>query len=142
VSIDNWRATRETPGLLLALDRGGTCNGVAYRMPEDDALGRMLRLLRREFDYHEDIDWLRWVTVRTKEGSQRALTFYCGPLTNPSVLRLPVEEQAKRLAWAVGPAGSCAEYLYNTVSQLEALGIHDRYLWDMQARVAAEIDRL
>jgi glutathione-specific gamma-glutamylcyclotransferase len=42
----------------------------------------------------------------------------------------------------VGYVGSCAEYLYNTVSHLEALGIRDRYLWDMQARVAAEIDLL
>jgi cation transport protein ChaC len=41
----------------------------------------------------------------------------------------------------VGFKGSCAEYLYNTVSHLEALGIRDRYLWDLQARVAAEIDQ-
>jgi len=38
--------------------------------------------------------------------------------------------------------GSCAEYLHNTVDHLEALGIHDRYLWDLQVRVAAEIDGL
>jgi hypothetical protein len=43
---------------------------------------------------------------------------------------------------AAGFKGSCAEYLHNTVSHLEALGIRDRYLWELQARVAAEIDRL
>ena len=102
----------------------------------------MLRLVRSEFDYHADVAWLRWITVRTKEESLQALTFYCAPKTNPSVERLPVDEQAKRLAVAVGPAGSCAEYLYNTVSHLEARGIRDRYLWDLQARVAAEIEAL
>ncbi|QLQ17863.1 MAG: gamma-glutamylcyclotransferase [Exiguobacterium profundum] len=35
--------------------------------------------------------------------------------------------------------GSCAAYLRNTVEHLEDLGIHDRYLWDLQRRVAAEI---
>jgi cation transport protein ChaC len=44
------------------------------------------------------------------------------------------------LARAVGPAGSCAEYLLNTVSHLEERGIRDRYLWRLQAMVAAEID--
>jgi cation transport protein ChaC len=140
--ILNWRATPDQPGLMLALQRGGACTGVAYRMPEDDPRGRMLRLLRREINYHEDLPWLRWVTVRGPGGPIRALAFYCAVEADPDVERLAPDEQAQRLARAVGHAGSCAEYLYNTVSHLEALGIRDRYLWDLQARVAAEIDRL
>lgn len=142
LEITDWRATPESPGLMLALDRGGSCTGVAYRMPEDEAHGRMLRLLRREIGSHEGIPWLRWVTVRSPEGPVRALAFYCTPQDDPDVVRLPIEEQARRLARAVGHVGSCAEYLYNTVSHLEALGIRDRYLWELQARVAAEIDRI
>lgn len=140
--ILNWRATPEQPGLMLALQRGGACVGIAYRMPEDDPQGRMLRLLRREISYHEDLDWLRWVTVRAPEGKVRALVFYCAPEGDSDVERLTRDEQAKRLALAVGHVGSCAEYLYNTVSHLEALGIRDRYLWELQARAAAEIGRL
>lgn len=102
----------------------------------------MLRLLKREIDHHEDVAWLRWVNVRSPVGSLRALAFYCVPAGAADVEQLTPEEQARRLACAVGHVGSCAEYLYNTVSHLEALGIRDRYLWDMQARVAAEIDRL
>ncbi|WP_333814694.1 gamma-glutamylcyclotransferase [Tabrizicola sp.] len=140
--IDNWRATPEIPGLMLALERGGSCTGVAYRMPDDDAVGRMLRLLRREIAYHENVAWLRWVTVRGPWGLLRALAFYCAPPSIPDLERLTREEQAHRLARAVGFMGSCAEYLHNTVDHLEALGIHDRYLWDLQVRVAAEIDGL
>lgn len=140
--ILDWRATPEQPGLMLALERGGACSGVAYRMPDDDLRGRILRLLNREIDHHESIPWLRWVTVRSVEGPVRALAFYCAPKGDPDVERLTPGEQAARLARAVGYVGSCAEYLYNTVSHLEALGIRDRYLWDLQARVAAEIDRL
>lgn len=141
--IQSWRATPEQPGLMLALQRGGACTGVAYRMPSDDPHGRMLRLLKREINFHEDLPWLRWVTVRGQGISTiRALAFYCAVDGDPDVEVLGPDEQARRLARAVGYAGSCAEYLYNTVSHLEALGIRDRYLWDMQARVAAEIDRL
>lgn len=140
--IEDWRATPDQPGLMLALQRGGACAGVAYRMPDDDPQARMLRLLKREIDHHEDVPWLRWVTVRAPEGSVRALAFYCAPAGDRDVERLTPDEQAARLARAVGYVGSCAEYLYNTVSHLEALGIRDRYLWDLQARVAAEIDRL
>lgn len=138
----NWRATPEQPGLMLALERGGACSGVAYRMPDDDPHGRMLRLLKREVSYHEDIPWLRWLNVRAREGVFRALAFYCAPQGDEDFVRLPVAEQAARLARAVGHGGSCAEYLLNTVEHLEALGIRDRYLWRLQDLVAAEIDAM
>jgi cation transport protein ChaC len=141
LKLTGWRATLETPGLMLALQRGGACTGVAYRMPADQPQARMLRLLRREIAYHEDVPWLRWLTVRGADGPFRALAFYC-TTEDPDVLSLGLDEQAEWIARAVGPAGSCAEYLHNTVSHLEALGIRDRYLWTLQAKVAAEIDRL
>ena len=141
LKLTGWRATPETPGLMLALQRGGACTGVAYLMPPDQPQARMLRLLRREISHHEGVPWLRWLTVRGAAGTFRALTFYC-TTEAPDVLNLPLDEQAAWIARAVGPVGSCAEYLHNTVSHLEALGIQDRYLWALQARVAAEIDRL
>ena len=142
LDINYWRGTPDAPGLMLALDRGGACAGVAYRLPGDDLQARILRMLHREIAYHEDLPWLRWVMVRTAEGPVRALAFYCAPSAHPDLIRLPLPDQARRLALAAGFMGSCAEYLYNTVSHLEALGIRDSYLWDLQARVAVEIDRL
>ncbi|OYW57762.1 MAG: hypothetical protein B7Z31_09180 [Rhodobacterales bacterium 12-65-15] len=141
LKLTGWRATQAVPGLMLALKRGGACTGIAYRMPPDQPQARMLRLLRREIAYHEDIDWLRWLTVRGAGGTFRALAFYCTS-EDPDILNLSLEEQATWIARAVGPAGSCAEYLHNTVVHLEALGIRDRYLWALQRRVAEEIDRL
>ncbi len=138
----NWRATPDQPGLMLALARGGACAGVAYRMPDDDPHGRMLRLLKREMAYHVDVPWLRWLTVRANGETFRALAFYCAPPQDDDLVHLPVDEQATRIARAVGHAGSCAEYLRNTVEHLEALGIRDRYLWRLQALVAAEIDAM
>jgi cation transport protein ChaC len=53
--------------------------------------------------------------------------------------RHSLDETAAILARACGHWGSGAEYLMNTVAHLEALGIHDRYLWQLQERVAEEI---
>jgi len=53
---------------------------------------------------------------------------------------LSVEDTADVLAGAAGRWGSMAEYLYNTVVQLEALGIEDRFLWRRQDLVAARME--
>lgn len=139
----NWRATPEQPGLMLALDRGGSCVGVAYRMPDDAPLERMVRLLKRETSFHEDVSWQRWVTVRSGAERFRALAFWCAPSTpDADLLRLPIEEQAAWIARSVGFAGNGPEYLLNTVEHLEQLGLHDSYLWRLQSLVAAEIEAL
>ncbi len=141
LDMHEWRATPEEPGLMLALAPGGACRGVAYRMPEDDPRGRMRRLLDREMGFREAIPWIRWVTLRGGGETFRALAFYCAPPRAGGVLHLSLPDQARRIARAVGPKGSCAEYLHNTVTHLEELGIRDRYLWRLQEMVAAEIDR-
>ncbi len=143
LEIESWRATPEEPGLMLGLVTGGSCAGMAYRMPPDDPEGRMLRLLEREVSYHEDVALARWLTVRDADAEPiRALTFYAAPLRNENFTALPIEEQARRLARAVGHVGSCAEYLRNTVQHLEEAGIRDSYLWRLQQLVAAEIAAL
>jgi cation transport protein ChaC len=140
LSIKNYRATPETPGLMLALARGGSCLGAVFRLPDDDREARILTLLQREIAYLEDLPALRWVSARSSEGTVRALAFYCAHAADSDFIYLPEEEQARRLATAVGYVGSCAEYLYNTVLHFEEIGIRDPYLWRMQALVAKEID--
>lgn len=143
LKLTNWRATPEQPGLMLALDRGGSCVGVAYRMPQDAPLERMVRLLQRETSHHEDMRWQRWVTVRSGDERFRALAFWCAP-SGPAgdLLRLSIEEEAAWIARSVGFAGNGPEYLLNTVEHLEQLGLHDSYLWRLQGLVAAEIEAL
>ena len=55
------------------------------------------------------------------------------------VAGLSIEDTAAALAKACGHWGTGAEYLLNTVQHLEALGIHDRFLWRLQQRVAEKI---
>jgi len=142
LAIERWRASPQQPGLMMALDYGGSCHGVAFRLPDDDKLKRMERLLRREASYREDLLAFRWIDVSAGGEKLRALTFWAAPRADGYHLKLPIEEQAIRLARAAGHIGTSAEYLYNTISKLEEHGIHDTYLWRLQKLVAEEIRRM
>ena len=141
ISLRSWRGTPEVPGLMLALDRGGCCEGVLFRLPDNDHHDQLRRLVQRELGYRESVGTTRWINVRTDTGSVRALVFYAGPKTRSYIGKLPVEEVARTLASAAGHIGSCAMYLYQTVAKLEEHGIHDRHLWHLQELVAQEIAR-
>ncbi|MEZ2330348.1 gamma-glutamylcyclotransferase [Mesorhizobium sp. RCC_202] len=139
LDIQRWRGSREQPGLMMALERGGRCDGVIYRLPDGDKPAQIERLLRREIDDRESVSSVRWVPVRTAQGRLRALGFWVGVTGRGTSLGQPLEKVAQILARACGHVGSGAEYLYNTVSHLETFGIHDRNLWRLQELVADEI---
>lgn len=140
--LERFRGTPEQPGLMMALDRGGRCDGVAYRLPPEDIEGQLHRLLRREMSTKPPSNCARWLAIRTAEGPMRAIGFAArrdGPLYGGS---LPDREVAHILARAAGHWGSGAEYLYHTIVHLEEFGIRDRHLWRLQAMVAEEIGSL
>jgi cation transport protein ChaC len=134
-----WRGSPQQPGLMMALERGGSCDGVAYRLPNGEQREHIRNLVGREITMREDLGMVRWVTVRTDTGPLRALVFWAGPKGDGIALMLPLERVAWVLARACGHIGSCASYLYNTVEKLEEFGIHDRNLWRLQELVAEEI---
>ncbi|WGV16126.1 gamma-glutamylcyclotransferase [Fuscovulum ytuae] len=142
IHLESWRGTPEEPGLMLALARGGSCRGMAYRLPDAAREAAMEALLRREIGYEVDLASVRWLTVRGAAGPFRVLVFYAAPLDRSIHVDLPMAEQARRIARAAGHMGSCAAYLRNTVQHLEELGIRDRYLWSLQRMVAEEIAAL
>ncbi|HEY1382131.1 MAG TPA: gamma-glutamylcyclotransferase [Dongiaceae bacterium] len=134
-----YRGSPDCPGLMMALDVGGSCRGLVQLIPTRHVEERLDKLLRRETSVKPASNVPRWVIVETAEGKQRALTFainrkgltYCGPHT--------LAETADILAKACGHWGTGAEYLMQTVAHLEDLGIHDRYLWRLQEMVAQRI---
>jgi cation transport protein ChaC len=134
LSLESGRGSPERPGLMLALDRGGSCRGVAYRFAEDEVEEEMLLVWRREMlsgAYHA-----RWVEAATAGGPVRAVTFVANR-AHDRFLALPDDEVAERVATARGAIGSCAEYLAETVTHLERLGFHDASLERIRARIAA-----
>lgn len=84
----------------------------------------------------------QWITVETGEGTIPALAFVMNRQSPLYVATLTPQEVADVLATACGHWGTGAEYLLNTVTALEAKGIHDSGLWLLQQLVAERIDRL
>jgi glutathione-specific gamma-glutamylcyclotransferase len=139
LELTTWRGTPQLPGLMLALDHGGRCDGIVYQLPDGEHREHIRRIVGREISAKEDLDMVRWVTVHTASGPLSALVFWAGPKGKGIALKLPLERVAWVLARACGHGGSCASYLYHTVTHLEELGIHDRNLWKLQELVADEI---
>ena len=75
LKLTRLRGTREFPALMLALDRGGSCKGIVYRLPAEDRFGQLGRLMRREIDANPPTNVPRWISVKTDSGSLRALAF-------------------------------------------------------------------
>ena len=109
LDLVRWRGSAEQPGLMMALERGGRCDGVIYRLPDDDKAAQIERLLRREIDDHEAVASVRWVPVRTAQGRLRALGFWVGVTGRGTSLGQPLEKVAWILARACGHVGSGAE---------------------------------
>lgn len=132
------RGCPSAPGLMMSLDRGGSCAGVALRMDtREDAHAALVDLLRKEPPLPPER-----VTVETDAGPVQAIVFAAHPdfslyRTEPDVGTL-----ADILATAVGHVGTMAEYLLNTVIELERAGIHDLHLWRLQEMVAERLGRL
>jgi cation transport protein ChaC len=135
-----YRGTPERPGIMMGLDRGGSCRGVAFRLPADAVEAGLDKLLRREMPLKRAGIPARWISVRTEGGPLRAIAF---PVNRSSPAYLPgltEDTVATALATACGERGSMAEYLHSTIVHLEQRGIHDAYLWRLQAMVAERIE--
>ena len=138
--VPRFRGTPELPGLMMALDRGGQCRGVLYDLPRDNLEQQFGKLFRREFTAKPANSMPRWIVVETETGPAHALTFVMNRQSPLYAGRLSSDAIADVLARACGHWGTGADYLLNTVANLEAKGIHDRNLWKLQRLVAERID--
>jgi glutathione-specific gamma-glutamylcyclotransferase len=139
MKIERWRGTRQQPGLMMALDQGGSCDGIVYELPPENHAVQLERLLRREMTNKPPTNQPLWLDVSMAEKNDKALAFTASPTGHSYQGTLPLAEVAATLARAAGHWGSGAEYLFNTVSHLQQLGIHDDNLWQLQKLVANEI---
>ncbi len=129
------RGTTECPGLVLGLERGGTCRGVVLRLPAPLALDELHLLWRREMvvgSYRP-----RWVRVDADGREIVALTFVVRRDHPQYAGKLPLERQVSVLAQACGAFGASADYLERTRVALVSHGIVDPYLEGLAAAVVA-----
>lgn len=141
LKLVRYRGTAEQPGLMMALDRGGSCRGLVFPVNDVEPEVELHTLLRRETSNKPPTNQPRWLTALTPDGPVRAIGFTVDRKGWAYQTGLSPRETARILARACGHWGSGAEYLFNTVDHLTRLGIRDRNLLALQELVAEEIER-
>jgi cation transport protein ChaC len=129
------RGTPENPGLVLALDTGGSCQGVAYRMHDDRYAAELAILWRREMVAGTYMP--KWINADIGGETVRAIAFIVNRSKPGYTGRLADEQIVSIARRAHGAYGSCADYLLNTAHSLEAAGIADPRLSRLAKLVAA-----
>ena len=122
----DYRGSRARPGLVLGLDRGGACRGVALRLPAGQAATALSLLWTREMtDLVYD---LRPVPARVGGRGILSLAFTVRRDHPDYAGRLSPEAAARLIAEGIGSRGACRDYLAGTIRHLEALGLAGRGL--------------
>jgi cation transport protein ChaC len=131
------RGSIENPGLVLGLDQGGDCDGVAFRISEDAVETELTMLWKREMLAAAYVP--RWLDLLDREGRRFGfgIAFTIDPACERYDGHLQREEIVRRLATASGALGSSADYLFRTCDGLRGHGIRDQDLEQLRTEVAA-----
>jgi cation transport protein ChaC len=124
-----YRGTPECPGLVLGLDRGGTCRGLAYRVPAAEGEEVLDYLYEREMVTGVYIPL--WLTLECEPEPVTAATFVVDRSHEQYTGRLSLDQTADMILQGAGQRGPCLDYLENTVRHLEALGLGGDSLKDL-----------
>ena len=138
--ITIYRGCPDRPGLMLALDRGGSCRGVALRLNPTSVQDDLMSVLRREMPLRPAAYAPRCGRVDTDQGPVTALFFPIDRQTEFYVNPVSETQVVTSLSTAAGDKGTMAEYLLQTVTHLQHRGLHDSYLWRLQRAVARQIE--
>jgi len=131
------RGTPDAPGLVLTLERGGSCRGIAYRLRPASARAQLSNLWRREMSMGSYIP--RWLECHCGAEKFEALGFVVNRRCTGYAGKLPLETMVQAIATARGKYGSSAEYLFRTEITLEQHGIRDGRVRQLADRVRQHI---
>ena len=120
------RGVPGAPGLVLGLDKGGRCEGMAFRVPAKLVQDTRAYLHRRENITNTYDTAMK--PVRLLDGSRRAVHALCFLVKrhHPQYAGdLPIARQAHIVRRGIGASGANIDYVVNTAGHLRELGVYD-----------------
>lgn len=129
----HYRGTSARPGLVLGLDRGGACRGLAFRVAREAADEVMTYLDEREligYAYSA-----RSVPIEIDQERVEAYTYVADPDHRHYAGNLGLERSAELIMNAKGLNGLNRDYLINTLRKLESMGFVDKTLHALLLRI-------
>ncbi|MEC7764265.1 MAG: gamma-glutamylcyclotransferase [Pseudomonadota bacterium] len=132
---EDARGSRAQPGLMLGIDAGEGCDGLAFRIARDQIDHETFVLFRREMvtDGYNAV----WTTLSTDHGEIKGLAFVVDRAVEKICPDIPMDQQARMIAVAEGMIGTNFEYLDNMRRHLAMLNLRDPYVDDLYERVTA-----
>jgi cation transport protein ChaC len=134
-----FRGTPERPGLVLGLDRGGACRGIAFRVPAAAVSTAVEALWDREMQ--GGVYTAKSLSVDLEGERVLALAFVARHDHTNYAGRLTESQTAELILQGIGGRGPCCDYLANTVRHLIELGIDNGPLHGLD-RLVADMRRL
>ena len=135
--VSSWvhRGTQECPGLVLGLDRGGSCRGVAFRIAQAEQENVLDYLRQRELVTSVYLE--RWRKTRLADGGEVSALVYVVDRQHPQYAgRMPDEDIASIVRKTEGKSGRNLDYVINTITHLRESGVHDPHLEAVAARLS------
>jgi cation transport protein ChaC len=124
------RGTPERPGLVFGLVRGGSCRGMAFEV--ESARWDEVHAYLKEREMDRGVYREAHRPVRLSDGRiVSALAFLVDDRHVQYAGRLDVAEQVRLVRSGIGESGPNHEYVLQTATHLEQLGIHDRHLREL-----------
>jgi len=123
------RGTPERPGLVFALVSGGSCTGLALRVPHHQVEAMMPTLWAREMP--NPVYDPKWLPCHTAQGPVQALAFTLSRHSPSYTGALTADRYRDIFKHAVGRYGSTLDYARQTLEGLQRHGIHDHALRDL-----------
>ncbi|MEO1103018.1 MAG: gamma-glutamylcyclotransferase [Pseudomonadota bacterium] len=124
--VYSWvhRGTRERPGLVLGLDKGGACRGVVFTIDDADAGGVVDYLRAREQVTMVYVE--RTVAARLDDGGTVDALAYVVDRAHPQYAgALTLDETLRVVRGAVGQSGANEDYVLSTADHLSEVGVAD-----------------
>jgi glutathione-specific gamma-glutamylcyclotransferase len=123
------RGTPEKPGLVLGLDRGGACRGIAFRVPAKRRDDTVDYLRGREQTTHVYREVMRSVWLENEARERVAALAYVVDRGHVQYAgRLSLTEQLRYVRQGHGRSGNNRDYVLSTVKSIEAQGFRDPQL--------------
>ena len=129
------RGSPLTPGLVFALLAGGSCKGMVFRVPRQQALAELDKLWRREMP--TGVYDPKWLPCRTDQGPVRALAFTLSRSSPNFTGELEPSQLVSILRDARGRYGSTLDYVLRTDACLREHGIRDQAIGEIIALAQA-----
>jgi cation transport protein ChaC len=134
------RGTPEKPGLVLGLDRGGACRGIAFRVAEKNRAEVVAYLRAREqvTSVYREVMRSVWLENEARERVS-ALAYVVDRGHVQYAGRLSLAEQYRHVIQGHGQSGANRDYVTATVKAIEAEGFRDTQLHQLAVMLHGDV---